>query len=203
MYMASFRPTLGAAGGKKPNTWAVDVGTLPTGLTLNASTGVISGTPSAAGTSNFTVQVTDNNGATAARALSIQIYSALSLTTSSLTDGTVNLAYSQTLLATGGKTPYTWSIATGSLPAGLNLNTATGVISGTPTAGGTSNFTVRATDANGATSSQALTITIFSGLSVTTASLPQATESTAYSQTLTAAGGKTPYTWALTVGSLP
>ena len=200
---SSYSQTLVAAGGKTPYTWAVTVGTLPAGLSLNGATGVISGTPATAGTSNFTVQVMDNNGATATQALSIQIYSALSLATSSLGDGTVNLAYSQTLSATGGKTPYTWSIATGSLPAGLGLNTATGVISGTPTIAGTSNFTARVTDANGAYSNSALAITVYAALSVTTTALSDGTVNLAYSQTLASTGGKAPITWAMVAGSLP
>ena len=200
---SSYSQMLTAAGGKTPYTWAVTVGTLPTGLTLNASTGVISGTPATAGTSNFTVQVTDNNGATATRALSIQIYSALSLTTSSLSDGTVNLAYSQTLSATGGKTPYTWSSRQGVFLPVLNLNTSTGVISGTPTIAGTSNFTARVTDANGAYSNSALAITVYAALSVTTTALSDGTVSLAYSQTLASTGGKSPITWAIVAGSLP
>ncbi len=199
----SYTQTLTASGGKTPYTWSITTGSLPAGLSLNTSTGVISGTPTTAGTSNFTVRVTDANNAFVDRALSITIYAALSITTTALSDGTVSLAYSQTLVSSGGKPPVTWAITVGSLPAGLSLNTSTGVISGTPTAGGTSNFTVRATDANGATSTQALAITIYAGLSITTSSLAQATVTVAYSQTLTAAGGKTPYTWSITLGTLP
>ena len=68
----------------------ITLGSLPTGLVLNGVTGVISGTPSASGTSNFTVQVTDANGAVSSQALSITIYTAVSVTTTALSDGTVS-----------------------------------------------------------------------------------------------------------------
>jgi hypothetical protein len=84
----------------------------------------------------------------------------LSITTNLLSDGTVGTAYSQTLSATGGTPPYTWSIISGSLPAGLSLNSSTGVISGTSTTAGTSNFTVQVTDVDSNTATKALSITI-------------------------------------------
>jgi len=80
--------------------------------------------------------------------------------TSSLAAGTVGSGYSQTLAASGGTLPYTWNLITGSLPAGLGLNSATGIISGTPTTAGTSNFTVRVSDANATSTSQALSLNI-------------------------------------------
>jgi hypothetical protein len=70
-----------------------------------------------------------------------------------------NVAYSATLQATGGTTPYTWSII-GSLPAGLSLNAGTGAITGTPTGVGTSSFTAQVTDANNTTAQRALSITV-------------------------------------------
>jgi len=70
----------------------------------------------------------------------------LTVTTFNLPAGWVEEAYSETLEATGGATPYTWSVSSGSLPDGLNLNPTTGEISGTPTTEGTANFTVKVTD---------------------------------------------------------
>src|SRR4029079_2963375 len=104
------------------------------------------GTPTATGTSNFTVQVKDSSGTTANKALSITIAApALTVSTSSLPNGTVGAAYGQTLSATGGTGGYSWSVTNGSLPAGLSL-AADGTISGTPTATGPSNFTVQVKD---------------------------------------------------------
>ncbi|MDQ2775354.1 MAG: S8 family serine peptidase [Acidobacteriota bacterium] len=153
--------TLAATGGTTPYTWAVITGTLPTGLSLNTSTGVISGTPTASGTSNFTVQVTDSNAKKATQALSLLINAAgPTITTTSLPNGIQNTAYSATLAATGGTTPYTWAVTAGTLPTGLSLTAGTGVISGTPTASGTSNFTVQVTDSNATKATQALSIVI-------------------------------------------
>jgi hypothetical protein len=151
---AAYSQTLAATGGTAPYTWSVvpGSGSLPAGLSLNASTGVISGTPTAAGRSVFTVQVTDSSTPpiTATQPLSITVLAPLSVTTSVLPDAPVGAAYSQTLAATGGTAPYTWSVVpgSGSLPAGLSLNASTGVISGTPTAAGRSVFTVQVTDSS-------------------------------------------------------
>jgi hypothetical protein len=72
----------------------------------------------------------------------------------------VNVSYSATLQASGGATPYTWSISAGTLPAGLTLTGSTGVIAGTPTTQGTSNFTVKVKDKNAATATKALSIVV-------------------------------------------
>jgi hypothetical protein len=139
---------------------------LPAGLQLNASTGAISGTPTGnPGASNFTVKVTDANGATNTAALSITINPApLSVTTTTLSNATVGLPYNASVQAAGGVLPYSWSLINGtSLPAGLQLNTSTGAITGTPTATGTTNFTVQVTDSNTPTAQTAnkqLSITV-------------------------------------------
>ena len=89
--------------------------------------------------------------------------SGLTITTTSLPSGTIGIAYSQTLQAVGGTTPYTWSLSSGTLPAGLSLNASTGAITGTPTTAGTSNFTVMVTDNDTNTATKPLSITIGSG----------------------------------------
>ncbi|MHC4712533.1 MAG: putative Ig domain-containing protein, partial [Planctomycetota bacterium] len=202
-----YSQTCQATGGVTPYSWAVVTGSLPAGLSLNSSTGEISGTPTSAGTSNFTVEVTDSQGTpdSDTQALSITIFEDLVVTTSSLPDGTVGAAYSETVAATGGLPPYDWSVVSGNLPAGLSLNSLTGEISGTPTTAETANFTVEVADSANPSDSdqQALSITIYDDLDITTSILPDGTEGVAYSQTLAATGGLTPYTWSVVSGSLP
>ncbi|MGC2617387.1 MAG: Ig-like domain repeat protein [Acidobacteriaceae bacterium] len=157
---AAYSQTLAATGGVKPYTWSISAGTLPAGLSLAASTGIISGTPTAAGTSAFTVKVTDSASNSATESLSITINATLAVTTASLPGGKVGTAYSQTLAATGGVSPYTWSISAGTLPGGLALAASTGAITGMPTTAATSTFTVEVSDSASHTATQNLSIAI-------------------------------------------
>ncbi|MDA0365352.1 MAG: putative Ig domain-containing protein [Chloroflexi bacterium] len=203
---ASYSQTLAASGGVAPYTWSLVAGSLPAGLTLNASTGVIAGTPTGAGDSAFTVEVVDAETTATTQALSIAVASAVAVGTSTLPDGTLNAAYSQALTVSGGVAPYVWSLASGTLPVGLTLNAASGTIAGTSTATGTSTFTVRVTDDIGSQATQALTLTIAAAattLTITTLELPKASVGFAYSQSLNATGGVAPLTWSLVAGSLP
>ena len=205
---------LQAAGGVPSYTWAVTTGSLPAGLTLNASTGAITGKPTgpAVGTIAFTVTVTDSESPTktATQSLSIVITApqlTVTTTTASLPTGVLGNTYSTALAASGGAGAYTWAVTGGnaSLPPGLTLNTATGVISGTPTATGQTTFTVTVTDSETPTeqtASASLTISVNNSapLAVTTTSsqLPTGVTGTAYpSTTLQASGGVTPYTWSI------
>ena len=88
----------------------------------------------------------------------------LVITTTSLPNGVSNTVYTATLAATGGTTPYTWSIISGTLPSGLTLNSGSGVISGTPTVSGTFSFTAQVSDAGSHTATKTLSITIISTL---------------------------------------
>ncbi len=105
----------------------------------------------------------------------------LSVTTTSLSQGQAAVAYSATLSATGGTAPYSWSVKSGALPAGLSLSTA-GAISGTPTAAGASTFVAQVTDSKSASASSGnLSIAISGGmLQITTTSAPTGTVGTAY-----------------------
>ena len=204
--------TLTAAGGVQPYSWSLTSGSLPNGLGLNSQTGMISGTPTVTGNYPFTVQVTDSESQPASISAGLAINVAgtlaqLTITTASLPSGTQNSPYVTALAATGGVTPYTWSIASGILPSGLNLNPSTGVIGGTPNGGGVSNFTVKVTDSElpSASATQPLSITITSAvpLSITTTSLPGGTTGSAYNAPLSAIGGVYPYSWSISSGSLP
>jgi hypothetical protein len=157
---ASYSQTLTAAGGSGGNTWAIDAGSLPAQLSLNSSTGVISGTPTSVGSSTFTVRVTSGSGQTATRQLTITIYAPLAVSTTSLPQATVNAPYSATLTAAGGNGSYAWSLSAGALPAGLSLNGSSGAITGVPTAAGRSDFTVRVTSGDGQNAQRALFIQV-------------------------------------------
>jgi hypothetical protein len=161
-----YSATVQATGGTTPYTWSIASGVLPTGLSLDASTGLISGTPTTASTYSFTATVSDNSAPpqTASKALSIVVNSTapLTITTTSLAAAKVGQPYSATVQATGGTTPYTWSIASGALPTGLSLDASTGLISGTPTKPGKSSFSILVSDISAPqqTASKALSIKI-------------------------------------------
>jgi hypothetical protein len=205
---SAYSQALSATGGTAPyGSWTITSGTLPAGLALNVSTGAITGTPTAdngAGTS-ITVRVTDTYGCTGTRTYTLRICPVITLNPTSLAGMTTGVAYSQTISASGSTaTPFTYTVQSGTLPAGLTLNSSSGLISGTPTSTSTSIFTLRATDANGCFGTRAYTITPVCGtITLSPGTMPAAIIGTAYSQTVTASGGVAPYTFAVSVGSLP
>jgi hypothetical protein len=177
-------------------------------LTGSATTGTTYNAPSSVTTaSTATLTATSKADATKTATLTINLVPPPSISTTSLPAGTVGTAYSATLAVTGGVQPYTWSVTTGALPDGLKLDGSTGAITGTPTIIDTNppSFTVQVTDsANLAAPPASLSITVNPApLSVTTSLLPGGNVSASYSTTLAATGGVGPYTWSLTVGTLP
>ncbi len=205
----SYSAELQATGGKAPYTWTIKSGAIPSGLLFRAA-GTISGTPAIAGSANtLTFEVTDADKNTAtSRNLNLKINSAPAprVTTTSLPNATVGFAYSASLQATGGKSPYTWSVKAGVLPAGLSLS-ATGSIVGTPTASGDFGSLVFAvSDANrGVGDSGDLDLHVGSAPApqITTTALPTGKVGTAYAFTLKATGGSGVYTWSVQSGALP
>lgn len=199
----SYSTAITVSGGSAPYTWSVSSGTLPAGLALAPSTGVIGGKPTTPGTPpGFTIRVTDAVQTSVTKVFTITILPAVTITTASLPGGTVGVAYAQTLAVSGGQAPYGWRVSAGALPAGLALGATTGAITGTPTAAGSFNFTIMATDALGGTSTKAYSVAIASAPTVTTSSLPNGEVGAAYSATLAGTGGAPPYTWSLASGSL-
>jgi sugar lactone lactonase YvrE len=182
-------------------TWSVVSGSLPAGLSLNSANGALSGTPTAAGKSTFSIQVMDSYSQTATQSLTLTVLPiAPAITTTSLPNATVNSSYSQSIAATG--TSLIWSVASGSLPAGMSLNSANGALSGAPTAAGKSTFSIQVMDSYSQTATQSLTLTVLPvAPAITTTSLPNATVNSSYSQSIAATG--TSLTWSVASGSLP
>jgi len=158
--------TTTGGGGTSPIRFRLVAGRLQAGLAMLSSFGVqstlISGTPTTAGTSTFTVQAQDGAGHTANKALSIVVHGASTLVINSpsptLAPGTVGAAYAIGVFSIGGTQPYTWSIVSGVLPPGLRLSG--NIISGTPTTAGTFSFTARVTDSAGQSASEVFSITV-------------------------------------------
>jgi len=147
-----YNQTISASGGTSPYQYVISAEALPPGLSLSAA-GVLSGIPSASGPFSFTVKATDADGCTGSQTYSLTICSAITLTPSSLPNGFVGVAYSQTFTASGGTSPYSHTVSEGSLPPGLTLSSS-GSLSGTPTLAGAYKFTIRATDSKLCTGDQ-------------------------------------------------
>ncbi|MFN7135031.1 MAG: Ig domain-containing protein, partial [Myxococcales bacterium] len=169
----SYTQPLTASEGQSPYTWSLGSGnTLPAGLALDPA-GTLTGTPSAPGSSNVALVVTDRLGGTANRLLPLQILPLPAISTAALPDAYTGAAYNQSLAASGGKAPFTWTIGSGALPAGLSLS-ATGELTGTATAPGTATVQVRAVDANGKAATRSLTLAVFAPPAIGTATLVDA-----------------------------
>jgi hypothetical protein len=186
---------------------------LPDGLSIS-SAGVISGTPTAADNATVVITATDSSGgngsytSTASAGLTIGAPT-ISINPATLSNAGIGVPYGATLTSTGGLVPVTFAVTAGSLPPGLVLD-PNGLISGTPTGGGTYNLTVTATDSATAsgpyTGSRAYALTVDAAtivLSPAAGALPAGTTGIAYSQTITAADGTAPYSFAVTAGTLP
>lgn len=163
----AYSATLAASGGTTPYSWSLASGiSLPAGLTL-ASSGAISGTPTAGGSYSFTAQVTDSASHSASYTYSLTVGASttssstpLAITTTLVPGGTAGTLYSAGLVASGGTSPYSWSLASGSsLPAGLALR-GSGAIWGMPTAGGSYSFTTQVVDSTSHSVSYMYSMTI-------------------------------------------
>jgi hypothetical protein len=217
----AYSASIYASGGCTPYTWTITSGSLPAGITKKVSSTTtslnLSGTPTSAATSSFTVAAKGCGGNLSTHSYKIVIQSSstssnVTIKTTTIPNGTVNTAYSASILAAGGCTPYKWAIASGSLPAGLTARasstTTTLNLSGTPTTAKSYPFSISVTGCGGNKATDSYTVVIQSSstsgnVAIKTTTIPNGTVNTAYSASILAAGGCTPYKWAIASGSLP
>lgn len=165
--ISNFNPFSSVTGGYTPYVYSVSSGTLPTGVTLNSSTGLVSGTPTATyATANVTFIVTDAQGtqASTTKTVSFTVNAALSATagatsTVSAYQNTAITSFNPFSSVTGGYTPYVYGIVSGTLPPGITLNASTGLVSGTPTTlQSAASVTFKVTDNQGTIASTTATV---------------------------------------------
>jgi len=192
----AYQTTAAVSGGKAPYSWTATG--LPAGLSISAK-GVITGTPTAEGTSSVVLKVADADGESASATVSLKVRAtagaAIVIGSKTLETAVVGTAFSTTFTATGGVAPYKWS-ATG-LPNGITMATG-GTLSGTPTAAGASAVTVKVTDSDGETATVQLNWTVNPALAITTKTLNLGVVGTSYASPLAAQGGVAPYKWSAT-----
>jgi hypothetical protein len=164
---------------------------------------LISGVPTTPGAYPFTLHVQDQANSSAERQVNITVNPGLTIPACPAPVAETGSPYSSDIAAVGGSTPYSWSINSGALPAGINLDAAAGRLSGTPTATGDFTFTLRVTDAGGRAASHDCAISVSKGLAITTTSLPDAALASAYAQAIAVTGGTPPYAWTTAAGGLP
>ncbi|MBR0150869.1 MAG: putative Ig domain-containing protein, partial [Synergistaceae bacterium] len=188
---ATFTGTPKASGGASPYVWSVTAGKLPDGLKLNTSTGKITGSTSKAGTFNFTVKAKDKNGAAGTKAYTVKV-TQTAVKGDIPTTTTRKATFTGTPKASGGASPYVWSVSAGKLPDGLKLNTSTGKITGSASKAGTFNFTVKAKDKNGAAGTKSYTVKVTQ--TTVKGDIPATTARKAtFTGTPKASGGASPY----------
>ena len=195
---SAYTAVLSAAGGTKPYSWSATG--LPSGLSIDPATGTVTGVVSTAGTATVVFTVKDAASPTRnvdTASLSLTVVAAAGITSSTLPLGVVGQSYSATLQGTGGTPPYVWS-ATG-LPAGLGIN-ASGNITGTPTAGGTSivSITLKDSTVPPQTTTAKINLRVIAPPSIKPDSLPGGAVAIAYTSQLSATGGTPPFTWSAT-----
>jgi uncharacterized delta-60 repeat protein len=194
-------------GGVGPISFSISAGVLPNGVSLNSSTGLLSGTPTEPGTFNFTIEASDQNGCFGATTYSLHVQCpviTVGPVPGPIANGTAGVAYSQQFTQTGGVGTITFTQIGGNLPTGLSLSPS-GLLSGTPLQTGVFLFMVQAVDQNGCAGLSTYQLLISCpviALSPTSANLPTATAGSRYSVTFSQTGGIAPITFS-TDGTIP
>ncbi len=215
----NYNATLEASGGTEEGyRWTVSSGSLPDGLTLRANgtpSTRLSGTPEAAGTFDFTVEVKDSRETTASQSFTVEIAAPppdLTLTTTDVPNGGTDVEYMAEIVASGGtEMGYRWRVSQGGLPAGLTLaqnGTPSTMITGTPPAGsdGDYEFSITVTDSDNNVATQAFSMNVQNNvvpLNIIASDVPDGEENIEYSATIEAEGGNGAYTWRVQGGEIP
>jgi uncharacterized protein (TIGR03437 family) len=203
--------SISAAGGTSEFSWSLAAGSFPTGmgyLIAGINPVKLFGTPTASGTYNFTVRVTDASGVSAQKAFSLSVSDPPRISSpTQLPAATVGIRYFISLQSTGGLAPLAWTVRAGTTPPpGVTLDPS-GILVGTPTTAGTFFFVVDLNDALSPTQhdgdSGSFSLTVAPPLQITTNTLTAGVKGAAYSFPLQAIGGQTPYQWSLAAGNLP
>jgi hypothetical protein len=199
----AYAARLEAAGGIAPYRWTV-AGAEAAGLMVTSNTGELSGMPTARGTFDIQVMVTDQVRDAVTTTLTVSVAgSGPAIVTEELPDAIVGANYSAQLSGEGGAPPYTWTLS-GGFGGGLSFDGATGALTGTPTSAGEFHLEALLTDQEGGTATKDLQLRVINGLDITTTSpLFPASPQSPYQITFAASGGQPPYRWRVADGSLP
>lgn len=204
----NFSLALTAENGTSPFTWSVVRGRLPVGITLDATTGVLSGTAASNGTYAFTVQVSDSSVPVKSATLPVTLqFSGLTAQDLTLHDGDVGVPYAANITMSNGAGPFSPALASGSLPPGLTLSSSASstrewLLSGTPTTAGTYAFGVRVTDSVGQQAVFPMQLVI-QPFAITPDVLATGVEGSGYKDQLGTQGGVSPFQFNLVLGQLP
>lgn len=204
----AYNTTLNGSGGSGTGyAWSVSNGTIPPGLTLQASnmlSTTLSGTPTTVGVYDFTVELSDSGGQVATQSYSVPVYAPVEIVTPQLPNAQFGVPYTAAVTAQGGSGGYVFSVTTGALPPGLTL-TSTGAIIGSATTPGSYDFTIEVNDDRSRSASAMYTVQVTADPPViVTQMLPAAGDGATYAAAVTATGGSgTGYTWTIDAGSLP